>query len=119
MISDTDHYSPFEADALWAWKSMLRGQNPILYDLGIVQRRRPGDACPGHAVVRALEPATQAMGETRRFAEHVDLGGCNHAVELSSTGYALANPGVEYLVLQPDETGCGVHRHGGRGRVRG
>src|SRR5262249_52407351 len=36
VISDTDHYSPFKADAAWAWKSLLRGHNPILYDLGII-----------------------------------------------------------------------------------
>ena len=36
IISDTDHYSPFRSNPLWAWKSFLRGHNPILYDLGIV-----------------------------------------------------------------------------------
>jgi hypothetical protein len=30
VLSDTDHYSPFESTALWAWKSFLRGHNPIL-----------------------------------------------------------------------------------------
>ena len=30
VISDTDHYAPFQGDALWACKSFLRGHNPIL-----------------------------------------------------------------------------------------
>ena len=30
---------------------------------------------------------------------------CIRDSNLSSTGYSLANPGVEYLVLQPDEAG--------------
>jgi len=28
VISDTDHYSPMGSDALWAWKSFLRGPSP-------------------------------------------------------------------------------------------
>jgi hypothetical protein len=30
VISDTDHYAPGNGDALWAWKSFLRGHHPIL-----------------------------------------------------------------------------------------
>ena len=51
VLSDTDHYSPFESTALWAWKSFLRGHNPILYDLGIIG----GAACgPGlrHSILQ-------------------------------------------------------------------
>jgi hypothetical protein len=29
VISNTDHYSPLSSDALWAWKSFLRGHNPV------------------------------------------------------------------------------------------
>ena len=34
----------------------------------------------------------------------MDLVAMDPQVDLSSTGYALANPGKEYLVLQPSET---------------
>ena len=44
------------------------------------------------------------MGDTRRFAERMGLIGMEPRGELSSTGYALANPGEKYLVLQPSET---------------
>jgi len=42
ILSDTDHYSPMQSDALWAWRSFLRGHNPVLYDLGIFAGPRRG-----------------------------------------------------------------------------
>jgi hypothetical protein len=104
IISDTDHYSPMKADALWAWKSFLRGHNPILYDLGIVSGVNPPDPSSGSPSFASLEPARYAMGDTRRFAERMNLIAMEPRGDLSSTGYAMANPGEEYLVLQPDET---------------
>ena len=92
-----------ESDALWAWKSFLRGHNPILYDLGIVAgvaaRLLPGS--PSVAVAR-----TGAV----RAGRHAALAGASISPRWTarrprSTGYALANPGVEYLVLQPNESG--------------
>ena len=105
VISDTDHYSPFKADALWAWKSFLRGHNPILYDLGIIHVGNPGETFPGAPPYESYEPARQAMGDTLRLAESVDLGRMEPRGQLSSTGYALANPGQDYLVLHPGEAG--------------
>jgi Family of unknown function (DUF6298) len=104
IISDTDHYSPMKSDALWAWKSFLRGHNPILYDLGIVTGVNPPDPFSGNPSFASLEPARHAMGDTLRFAREIDLAGMEPRGDLSSTGYALANPGEEYLVLQPGET---------------
>jgi hypothetical protein len=104
IISDTDHYSPMKSDALWAWKSFLRGHNPILYDLGIVSGVDPPDPSSGSPSFASLEPARHAMGDTLRFAREMGLIAMEPRDDLSSTGYALANPGEEYLVLQPDET---------------
>ncbi|MBW3634435.1 MAG: hypothetical protein KY456_15545, partial [Chloroflexi bacterium] len=39
----------------------------------------------------------------RRFAERMNLVAMEPRGDLSSTGYVLANPGKEYLVLQPSE----------------
>ena len=105
IISDTDHYSPFNSDALWAWKSFLRGHNPILYDLGIVKGVNPPDPSSGTPSYESLEPARYAMGDTLRFARKVRLVDMEPRGDLSSTAYALAKPGTEYLVLQPSETG--------------
>ena len=103
IISDTDHYSPMKSDALWAWKSFVRGHNPILYDLGIVTGVNPPDPSSGSPSFASLEPARRAIGDTLRFAREMDLVTMEPRGDLSSTGYMLANPGEEYLVLQPDE----------------
>ena len=104
IISDTDHYSPMESDALWAWKSFLRGHNPILYDLGIVTGVNPPDPSSGSPSFASLEAARYAMGDTLRLARQMDLLAMEPRNDLSSTGYGLAHPGEEYLVLQPLES---------------
>lgn len=104
VLSDTDHYSPFMSTALWAWKSFLRGHNPILYDFGIIDIPNPPDPSLGLPSYDSYEPARLAMGDTRRFAGRLNLIEMQPHDELSSTGYALANPGEEYLVLEPGET---------------
>ncbi|MBF8191966.1 hypothetical protein ITP53_41055 [Nonomuraea sp. K274] len=100
LISDTDHFAPGQGDALWVWKAFLRGHNPILMDFGLIDGIQPaGEPSPD-----AFEPARQAMGDTRRYAERIDLIGMPPRGDLSSTGYVLAHPGKEYLILQPSET---------------
>ena len=96
MITDTDHYAPGRGDALWAWKSFLRGHHPILMDFGLI--------AGVHAPDRAFEPARYTMGDTLRFAKRMNLIAMEPRGDLSSTGYALASPGEEYLVLDPSDT---------------
>jgi hypothetical protein len=99
VISDTDHYAS-HADALWAWKSFLRGHHPILMDYGLIGGVDPADPSAGGPMsYTAFEPARWAMGDTRRFADRMRLIDMEPRDDLSSTGYALANPGREYLVL--------------------
>jgi hypothetical protein len=101
IINDTDHYA-LGGDALWAWKSFLRGLHPILMDFGIIGGVNPPEPSAGGPMsYAAFEPARWAMGDTLRFAERMNLIGMQPRQDLSSTGYALANPGEEYLVLQP------------------
>jgi hypothetical protein len=102
VISDTDHYAPGKGDALWAWKSFLRGHHPILMDYGIIDVVNPLDPSLGVPSYGSLEPARYAMGDTRRFAERMKLVEMAPRGDLSSTGYALASPGSEYLVLTLD-----------------
>src|SRR5206468_2413890 len=47
VISDTDHYAPGKGDALWAWKTFLRGHHPILMDFGIIDVVHPLDPSTG------------------------------------------------------------------------
>jgi hypothetical protein len=100
IITDTDHYAPGKGDALWAWKSFLRGHQPILMDFGLIDGVNPAD--PGYG---AFEAARYAMGDTRRYADRTNLIAMTPRGDLASTGYALADPGEEYLVLQPAATG--------------
>lgn len=101
IISDTDHYAPGKGDALWAWKSFLRGHHPILMDFGIIAGVNASD--PSYA---AFEAARYAMGDTLRYAQKMNLIKMQPRGDLATTGYVLANPGEEYLVLQPDEKGA-------------
>ena len=102
VISDTDHFAPGRGDALWAWKSFLRGHHPILMDFGLIGGLHPLDPTAGAPMsFEAFEDVRLAMGDTRRLAERMNLIAMEPRDHLSSTGYALANPGDEYLVLQP------------------
>jgi hypothetical protein len=103
IITDTDHYAPGKGDALWAWKSFLRGHHPILMDFGIIMGVNPPDpsaGSPGVPPYAAFEGARYAMGDTLRYAEKMNLIDMEPRGDLTSTGFALAKPGKEYLVLQ-------------------
>jgi len=107
VITDTDHYAPGKGDALWAWKSFLRGHHPILMDFGIIGGVNSTDrstAGPGVPPYIAFESARYAMGNTLRYAEKMNLIEMEPSSDLSSTRYALSNPGNEYLILQPNAT---------------
>ena len=106
VITDTDHYSS-TADALWAWKSFLRGHHSILMDYGIIAGVNPPDPSAGGEGVppyAAFEEARYGMGDTLRYAGKMDLIRMQPDPDLSSTGFVLANPGEEYLILQADGT---------------
>jgi hypothetical protein len=103
VLLDNDHFSPLSCDALWVWKAFLRGHNPILYDLGILGGGVPPDPSEGNPSFDSLEPARRALGDTRGFAELINLIAMRPDTGLSSTGFALADAGDEYLILQPSE----------------
>lgn len=104
VITDTDHYAPGKGDALWAWKSFLRGHHPILMDFGIIAGVNPPDpsaGSPGVPAYDAYGAARYAMGDTLRCAEKMNLVEMKPRGDLASTGFALANPNQEFLNLQP------------------
>jgi hypothetical protein len=105
VLLDTDHFSPFSSSALWVWKAFLRGHNPILYDLSILGGGVPPNPAEGNPSFDSLEPARHAMGDTRGFAERINLAAMQPSTDVSETSFALAEPGEEYLILQPSETG--------------
>jgi hypothetical protein len=105
VISDTDHYTQ-GGDALWAWKTFLRGHHPMLMDYGLIGGfESAANAQEGVPPFEAYEPARLAMGDTRRYAERVSLIDMQPRVDVASTRFALVNPGQEYLVLEPNGDG--------------
>lgn len=94
-LLDTDHIWGVGGTVTWVWKSFLRGHNPLFmdpYDGSVLGK--PSD--PG------WDPIRRALGQTRRFAERVDLAAMAPAPDLASTSCCLAKAGKEYLVYQPD-----------------
>jgi hypothetical protein len=95
ILSDTDHLWGIGGSLQWVWKSFLRGLNPLFMDpyRNDVLNYGPREQ---------WEPLRRSLGNTRRFAERMDLLAMTPRPELASTGYCLAQPGVEYLVYAPD-----------------
>jgi len=96
-LLDTDHlgWKIYIDDAAftraWVWKSFTRGHNPLLME------NLANSA--GWIVGRA------AMGQTRRFAERMNLAVARPENRLASSGYCLAHAAAtdaEYLVYLPD-----------------
>lgn len=94
-LLDTDHIWGVGGNAAWAWKTFLRGHNPIFMD--------PYD----HRVLGKGPPdqwndLRRSLGHTRRLAERVDLVAMAPRNELASTKCCLAQTGVAYIVYLPD-----------------
>ncbi len=98
ILSDTDHLWGIGGNTAWAWKSFLRGLNPIFMD--------PYDgAVLGPRADDKWDPVRRALGHALRYARRVDLAAMTPQEKLASTGYCLARAakqGAEYLVYLPD-----------------
>jgi hypothetical protein len=105
VVTDTDHYAPGRGDALWAWKSFVRGHHPILMDFGLIGGVSPPDPSAGSPMsFLDFEDVRWAMGDTVRLARRLHLIDMEPRGDLSSTGFVLANEGAVYGVLQPADT---------------
>jgi hypothetical protein len=93
VILDSDHVTYFDAYSGMIWKWFTRGMNPIFIDLAPPLRDKA--PLPEQDLIRG------AMGYTRAYADKMNLAAMTPRGDLTSTGYALANPGSEYLVYQP------------------
>ncbi len=108
-ILDTDHLWGVGGDQAWVWKSFLRGNNPIFMD------PYDGSLLGTRGWNPRWEPVLRNMGYTRRYAERLDLAAALPRGDLASTGYALANPGSEYLVYLPNGGSVAVDLSAGAG----
>jgi hypothetical protein len=91
--------SPTAAARNWVWKSFLRGHNPVLMEN--IFQNSTGRAVPTTAGDSGFMAARAAIGHTRRYANKMNLITMMPRPDLASTRYALARPGSEYLVYQP------------------
>jgi Family of unknown function (DUF6298)/Putative collagen-binding domain of a collagenase len=114
ILLDTDHLSnnnwgenPDGADRSWVWKSFVRGYHPILMD-------KMGSGSTMMSVGSRWESARSGMGQALRYANRVGLAAMTPRGDLSSTAYALANPGAEYLVYQPADGSFTVNLASGK-----
>ena len=92
IIIDTDHLWGEGGNPSWVWKSFARGLNPIWMERIMMSSRDLADA----TAIR------NALGYTRTYANKMNLAGMTPRGDLTSTAYALANPGAEYLIYQPN-----------------
>jgi len=129
ILADTDHLGGIWGTAQWAWKSFLRGLNPIFMDPyredfdagheGEKEEANPISVLFGRAQYGLPsnwpEPIRVALGQTKLYADKLNLNRVMPYGELSSTGYCLADPGQQYLVYQPESGLFKLSLHGAVG----
>lgn len=98
-IVDTDHVDPLRSDYTRPWRCFMQGYHFLLMDnYRDVRYGAPSQPDP------VFEAERRAMGVIRQLADRVDLARLKPQPELASTGYCLANPGVQYIVFRADES---------------
>jgi hypothetical protein len=114
VINDTDHSYCWScmksagqnAQREWAWENFTRGNNLGFMDPYLVLWSGR-NACTGATsdpdVCTTLDPywneLRNAMTDVRSYATKIDLANMTPQHGLSTSGYCLANPGSQYLVL--------------------
>jgi carbon monoxide dehydrogenase subunit G len=108
VIPDTDHLaSPCSVSADWVWRLFTRGMGGIVQiDTDLTQTPIPADSSS------ACGPANQAQGQALVYARKMNLIAMTPQGSLSSSGYALANPGQEYLIYIPSGGSVNVNLSG-------
>jgi len=111
-LPDTDHLWGHGGNPKWVWKCFARGHNPIFMDpwqslyLGATEEVAPWSFTGGISKDQRdypdWEPTRRAMGDTRRYAQRMNLARMAPHPEWSSSRYCLADPGEEYLVYLPE-----------------
>ena len=102
-MNDTDHLggSPV-GDRQWVWKSFTRGMNTLFMDRYDLPDSITNGPIPNAMAIR------QAMGDTRSYAERMDLLTAVPDTGIASTGFALASD-TEALIYNPSSSGFTVN----------
>ena len=91
FILDTDHLWGIGGNPDWVWRSFTRGYGTLYMDTWDTTVKTHDQK----------QEVRLALGYTRCYAERMDLANAIPQTDLASTGYALANPGREYLIYVP------------------
>jgi len=94
-VWDVDHiFGDHWEDPKWAWTAFTRGYHFCLYDNEIWESTQ--------IPTSAYERMRYNMGAILNYANAaINLAAMNPRNDLSSTGFCLANPGMEYIIYQP------------------
>jgi len=111
VIADTDHLCGICGNVAWVWRSITRGQNPILMD-GYDGAAIGVGASDYNASNPVWEAIRKNLGYARSYSNRINMAAAVPRGDLASTGYALAVVGTEYLVFQPSGGSVSVNLAG-------
>ena len=110
ILSDTDHLWGIGGNQAWVWKSFCRGLNPLFMDPYLEVKKTQSEqqvSWVDHLSAKGVldpqwKPIRRNLGYTLSYAKRMNLVYAVPIKVLASTGYCIANPGVEYLIYLPD-----------------
>jgi uncharacterized protein YjdB len=111
LIGDTDHFCGICGNVAWVWRSLTRGQNPILMD-GYDGAAVGVGALDYSASNPVWEAIRKNLGYARNIAIRMNLAAAVPRGDLASTGYCLAVVGSEYVVFLPGGGSTNVNLSG-------
>jgi hypothetical protein len=127
ILNDTDHSFFWiglksagpDAQRAWVWENFTRGNQCLFMDPYLDPSHDPGRNNPaGGKPDSYWETLRNAMGQTRTFANRMNLAAMVPRDDLASTRFCLADPAREYLVYLPDGGEVVVDLSGAAGRFR-
>ena len=87
-----DHIEARNNDRRVPWKAFTRGYHFALYDLPFENPEAEDSTWDNHR---------HNIGAINRYAQKIDLAATAPRGDLTSTSFALVNPGSDYLIYQP------------------
>jgi hypothetical protein len=104
VVADTDHLCGICGNRVWVWEAFTRGNNLLFMDQYDDSFHLNNSA--GYDINNPNDVSLRAnLGYALNYASKMNLAGMAPRGSLASSGYLLANPGVEYLAYFPGGTG--------------
>ena len=112
IVSDTDHLWGVGGNRAWIWKTFTRAMHPIFMDPW-----GEHDTLFRGMTPEAIDDLRSNLGYVQHYARKMDLASATPRSHLASSGFCVANPGVEYLVYLPEGGTVEVDLSAVRGRT--